>query len=272
MKIGGMERVDCNNHVKSVLEFFGPSCAVNSLSDKYNPLGDNSHKLCEVCGSEIPGIRCTSNDPYAGYQGALQCVMDKGDVAFLKHSAIREYFDNLAFMSNPSYNENSSPGYNDNNNPSDFPFFSGQTTSTTQRPFQFPFDNSNNQFNSSSIDSFRARNNFGDEPVVVFKPQGPRSYNEFKQNYELLCDDGSRRDIDDWQNCNWGQLPPHAIVTSSAKPAPLRARYQQYLQNVINQFGKQEVSSQQLNPNFRLFESIPRYGNRSNLLFQVNKL
>lgn len=39
MKEGGLEIVDCNNHVKSAINYFGPSCAVNSLIDKYNPLG-----------------------------------------------------------------------------------------------------------------------------------------------------------------------------------------------------------------------------------------
>lgn len=34
-----MEIIDCNNHVKSTINFFGPSCAVKSLADKYNPLG-----------------------------------------------------------------------------------------------------------------------------------------------------------------------------------------------------------------------------------------
>ena len=39
MNYGGMKIIDCNNHVKSTIKFFGPSCAVNSLIDKYNPLG-----------------------------------------------------------------------------------------------------------------------------------------------------------------------------------------------------------------------------------------
>ena len=38
-KSGVMDVVDCNNHVKSAIEFFGTSCAVNSLQDRYNPLG-----------------------------------------------------------------------------------------------------------------------------------------------------------------------------------------------------------------------------------------
>lgn len=39
-----MEIVDCNNHIKTAINFFGPSCAVNSLINRYNPIGDNSDK------------------------------------------------------------------------------------------------------------------------------------------------------------------------------------------------------------------------------------
>lgn len=39
-----MEIVDCNNHVKTATAFFNSSCAVNSLIDKYNPIGDNSDR------------------------------------------------------------------------------------------------------------------------------------------------------------------------------------------------------------------------------------
>lgn len=57
MKSGGLEVVDCNNHVKSAIGFFGPSCAVNALIDKNNPIGDNSDKLCQLCIGRIPGER-----------------------------------------------------------------------------------------------------------------------------------------------------------------------------------------------------------------------
>ncbi|CAG0881773.1 unnamed protein product [Darwinula stevensoni] len=85
-----LEIVDCNNHVKSASEFFGTSCAVNALDDKFNPLGDNSNKLCEICAEsgEGHGQYCSSGDPFAGYEGALQCLRDKGDIAFLKHSTV----------------------------------------------------------------------------------------------------------------------------------------------------------------------------------------
>lgn len=41
---GGMEVVDCNNQVKTAASYFNNSCAVYSLSDKHNPIGDNSDK------------------------------------------------------------------------------------------------------------------------------------------------------------------------------------------------------------------------------------
>ena len=50
---------------------------------RYNPLGDNPHKFCELCGSDTPGVRCTDRDPYADYAGALNCLREKGDIAFL---------------------------------------------------------------------------------------------------------------------------------------------------------------------------------------------
>ena len=54
---------------------------------RYNPLGDNPHKFCELCGSDTPGVRCTDRDPYADYAGALNCLREKGDIAFLNDKA-----------------------------------------------------------------------------------------------------------------------------------------------------------------------------------------
>lgn len=94
MKHGGMEVVDCNNHVKSTINFFGPSCAANSLNDKYNPIGDNSDKLCELCIGRVPGEKCTTDDPYYGYEGAFRCLVEAGDIAFLQHSTVLEMTKN----------------------------------------------------------------------------------------------------------------------------------------------------------------------------------
>ncbi|CAG9858189.1 unnamed protein product [Phyllotreta striolata] len=99
MNEGGMEIVDCNNHVKSAIQFFGPSCAVNCLTDQFNPIGDNSDKLCQICIGKIPGGRCTDSDPYAGYEGAFRCLLEAGEVAFMKHNTIPELLNGLEFGS-----------------------------------------------------------------------------------------------------------------------------------------------------------------------------
>lgn len=86
-----LEVTDCNNLVKSAASFFGSSCAPNSLIDKHNPTGDNPQKMCALCEGR-PGERCSGNDPFAGYQGAIRCLMEKGQVAFVKHTTLGEVF------------------------------------------------------------------------------------------------------------------------------------------------------------------------------------
>ncbi|CAL8115042.1 unnamed protein product [Orchesella dallaii] len=271
MKHGGMEIADCNNHVKNALEYFGQGCAVNSLSDKYNPLGDNSDRLCDICGSELPGVRCTSTDPYAGYEGAIGCLLDRGEIAFVNHMTPREYFAAVNAYRPP-----------DPNNPNSYsstelPFYAGNRAQQG-RQFGNPFENNQNQrFNSTFNDNSRDFINddrLDHDDDSIFSPKGGRNarrklrtYNEFRQNYELLCLEGSRRDVDDWKSCNWGRVPAHAVVTSSVKSPRLRLRYQRYLQGIVKQFGP-SGTSQGFNSNFNLMESAPRYGNRTNLLLE----
>ncbi|XP_067131499.1 transferrin 2 [Centruroides vittatus] len=79
----------CNNIIKSAAEFFGPSCAPNSLIDKYNPTGDNPEKMCELCEGKKSN-RCSGNNKYANFEGAFNCLLNNGEVAFLKDSTVRE--------------------------------------------------------------------------------------------------------------------------------------------------------------------------------------
>jgi len=52
--------------------------------------GDNSDKLCKLCVGKIPGEWCSSADPYFGFEGAFRCLVEKGDIAFLKHTTVDE--------------------------------------------------------------------------------------------------------------------------------------------------------------------------------------
>jgi len=51
-----------------------------------------------------------------------------------------------------------------------------------------------------------------------------------EDDLELLCVDGSRRPINEFNNCNWGIVPTDAIVTTSAKSSTARSLYQRWLQ------------------------------------------
>ncbi|KAF5292435.1 hypothetical protein FQA39_LY13982 [Lamprigera yunnana] len=160
MNEGSMEIVDCNNHVKTATEFFGPSCAVNSLTDKYNPIGDNSDKLCRLCIGKVPGGKCTDSDPYAGFEGAFRCLLEVGEIAFLKHTTVEEQASSLEF--------------------------SGVS----------------------------------------------------KENFELLCKDGTRRPLNDYRVCNWGLVPGNAIVTTSASAYEVRRKYQKFLRTVAEMYSR----------------------------------
>ncbi|CAK9823344.1 MELTF [Anthophora retusa] len=161
MKQGGLEIIDCNNHVKSAIKYFGPSCAVNSLIDKYNPLGDNSDQLCKLCTGKTPGEKCTTSDSYAGYEGAFRCLVEAGEIAFLVHTTVNEM------------------------------------TSTT--------------FDLNSVK---------------------------KDQFELLCRDGTRKSIDEYTHCNWGNVPSRAIVTSSATRVETRRLYQRFLERAVQVLNK----------------------------------
>ena len=83
--------VDCNNHVKAAAKFFNKMCAPDALDVQFNPTGDNPTSACELCRGKIGSTYCTNQDPFAGYIGAMHCLMEGGgDVAFVKHTTVQE--------------------------------------------------------------------------------------------------------------------------------------------------------------------------------------
>ena len=49
--------------------------------------------------------------------------------------------------------------------------------------------------------------------------------NRRSDDYELLCNDGTRAAIDDWLGCNMGEVPSNAIVTADFKTQEERRIY-----------------------------------------------
>ncbi|XP_045780412.1 melanotransferrin isoform X1 [Maniola jurtina] len=162
MREGGLKVTDCNNHVKSAIQYFGDSCAPNSLKDMYNPIGDNSDQLCKLCAGGA-GVRCTLADPHAGYEGALKCLLADGggDIAFVRDTTI-------------------------------------QHTLLSQRIL-----------GGVSADRF-----------------------------ELICRDGSRMAVQEWERCHWGRVPADAIVTTSAATVQQRKKYQNLLLKLLELYGE----------------------------------
>lgn len=162
MKQGGLKITDCNNHVKSAIEYFGDSCAPNCLTDIYNPIGDNSEKFCKLCSGGT-GRRCTAADPYAGYEGALRCLIsdEGGDIAFVRDTTVQHALLSRKILGGVS-----------------------------------------------------------------------------EDRFELLCLDGSRRPVTDWESCNWGRVPADAIVTSSAASSAQRKKYQRFMMKLVELYGE----------------------------------
>ncbi|XP_054022516.1 ovotransferrin [Dryobates pubescens] len=69
-------------------EYFSKGCAPGSPPNS---------RLCELCrGSEgVPPEKCVANshEKYYGYTGAFRCLVERGDVAFIKHSIVEENTD-----------------------------------------------------------------------------------------------------------------------------------------------------------------------------------
>ncbi|NXS43847.1 TRFE protein, partial [Balaeniceps rex] len=69
-------------------EYFSEGCAPGSPPNS---------RLCQLCkgSGRVPPEKCvaSSHEEYYGYTGALRCLVERGDVAFIKHSIVEENTD-----------------------------------------------------------------------------------------------------------------------------------------------------------------------------------
>ncbi|KAM5165314.1 melanotransferrin [Mantella aurantiaca] len=131
----GLIRAEGCNIAKAVSEFFSESC-VPGMQEKEFP-----SNLCQLCKGDKDGRYKCENKPeeqYYGYTGAFRCLIEKGEVAFVKHTTV---FEN-----------------SDGNNQEEW------------------------------------------------------AKNLISSDFQLLCPNGARAEVTQYANCNWAQVPAHAVM------------------------------------------------------------
>ncbi|CAH8586788.1 unnamed protein product [Schistosoma bovis] len=87
----------CNSVVQNLIRYLGDSCIPNSLSEIFNPFGDNTQEVCRLCYNTGLSDWCGSLDRYSGNQGALRCLREHNEnfeskykpvVAFLRDQEV----------------------------------------------------------------------------------------------------------------------------------------------------------------------------------------
>ncbi|KER32159.1 hypothetical protein T265_01774 [Opisthorchis viverrini] len=78
----------CNSVVRNLIGYLGDSCIPNSLSEVFNPFGDNTQEVCQLCANRGLETWCTTRDRYARNHGALRCL--------------REYTENIESLVKPT--------------------------------------------------------------------------------------------------------------------------------------------------------------------------
>ncbi|PAA68741.1 hypothetical protein BOX15_Mlig014692g1 [Macrostomum lignano] len=84
--------------------------------------------------------------------------------------------------------------------------------------------------------------------------------NRRSNDYEILCADGSRREVQDWQDCNLGRIPGNTLVTGAYKTEEQKQTMWQLLK-----YAQTFYASDRNSNNFQLFDSG---FDRSDLMFQ----
>lgn len=86
-----------------------------------------------------------------------------------------------------------------------------------------------------------------------------------KEQFELLCKDGSRKPVDEYSTCNWGTVPSRAIITSSAISFKIRRMYQRFLEKAARIFHKNRNNttvSNRFDNNQKNYENRTSFNNR----------
>lgn len=91
------------------------------------------------------------------------------------------------------------------------------------------------------------------------------------EHFELLCRDGGRLPITEYQQCNWGVIPSDAIVTSSARTMLQRRKYQQFLQKVVELYSDYREVEDTRHQHYTSTNNQNNYNSNSNYYNQFTR-
>uniref|UniRef100_A0A0B7BCZ5 Transferrin-like domain-containing protein n=1 Tax=Arion vulgaris TaxID=1028688 RepID=A0A0B7BCZ5_9EUPU len=75
------------------------------------------------------------------------------------------------------------------------------------------------------------------------------------ENYRLLCPDGTSTTVDNYANCNWGEVTSNIIMTSAVRDPETVASYKSFLRLIDQLYGPTGYSTSK----FKLFKSETSY-------------
>ncbi|XP_063772434.1 melanotransferrin isoform X2 [Pseudophryne corroboree] len=131
----GVIRPDGCNIANAVSDFFSASCVPGANQKEF------SAKLCQLCKGDGSGNgKCenSNKEEYYDYSGAFRCLVEAGEVAFVKHSTV--------------------------------------------------FDNSDGNSQEAWAKNLKS------------------------SDFQLLCPNGARAEVTQYEDCNWAQVPAHAVM------------------------------------------------------------
>lgn len=164
--------VTVRSDAQSVARFFGNICSPRTTEDGPRTDGSPYSPLCSGCQED-----CSTNDKYYSYDGSFRCLMEGGgDVAFTKDDIVAKFAL-----------DGSEPAI--------------WATKNKVRPYG---------------DRVPRTHSWDVLTKCTIRKIAPYYYcivwNLLQDDFRLLCPNGGCKSVDEYNSCNFGRVPSHAIV------------------------------------------------------------
>ncbi|CAK9292620.1 unnamed protein product [Gordionus sp. m RMFG-2023] len=95
-------------------------------------------------------------------------------------------------------------------------------------------------------------------PIILLKEYENIEIGFQPQDYSLLCLNGEKRPVNDFENCHWGFVPGNAIMTLSSQSEENKTIFKNYFLRAQEVFGiNLHVNASFTESSFKMFNSVP---------------